>query len=295
MPNPDPDLLRTFLAIVETGSFSAAAMRVGRTPSAVSMQVKRLEDTIGRRLFERDSRTVRLTPHAEAIAPEARRWLEEGAALLGHLRAPELTGHVSIGIPDDYASVHMPPILKRFARSHPGVQVEVTCLDSGDLIAMLRAGTLDATLATFTDVDDQTGLLVDPVREEQIVWLGAAGGEAALERPLPLAVAATGCMWRRTAITALERAGLAYRVAYMSGLSAGQLAAVAADLAIAPLPLCLARDSVERVGKEANLPDLPTTQMSFARRSNADPLVRALFDHVRTYFGTLANELREAA
>ena len=286
MPSPDPDLLRTFLAIVETRSFSAAALRVGRTPSAVSMQIKRLEEVIGRRLFERDSRTVRLTPHAETIVPEVRRWLEQGAALMGHLRAPELTGHVAIGIPDDYASVHMPAILKRFAHSHPAVQVEVTCLDSTELIAMLRAGTLDATLATLADTGEQAGLLVDVVREEQIVWLGAAGGGAWSERPLPLAAAEAHCPWRLAASAALERAAIPYRAAYTSALSAGQLAAVAADLAVAPLPLCLAGGGIERVAPEAGLPDLPVTEMAFVRRSDADPLVRALHAHVRELFGT---------
>ena len=294
MPAPDPDLLRAFLAIVDTRSVSAAALRVGRTPSAVSMQIKRLEEGIGRRLFERDSRTVRPTPHAETMAPLARRWLEDGASLMGQLRAPALTGHVAIGIPDDYASVHMPCILKRFARSHPAVQVEVTCLDSSDLIAMLRAGTLDATLATFTDADDRGGLLVDVVREEPIAWLSVAGGRAWAERPLPLAVAAPDCMWRRTAMDALDRAGIAHRTAYTSPLSTGQLAAVAAGLAIAPLPVCLAQGKVERVPAEAGLPDLPVSPMSFARRSDTDPLVRAIHEHVLGVFNDGETLLRAA-
>ena len=206
MQHLDTDLMRTFLAIADTGSFSAAAHRIGRTPSAVSMQVKRLEEVVGRRLFERDSRNVAPTPFAEGIVPEVRALLDGNAALLARMMAPELTGRIALGIPDDYASVHMPCILKRFARSHPAVQVDVRCEDSAKLIEALREGTLDATLATCTDVDrdGRGGLLVEEVHDEAIVWLGAAGGTAHTRRPLPVAAALQHCQWRRDAVAALS-------------------------------------------------------------------------------------------
>lgn len=280
----DTDLLRTFLAIAETRSFSAAAERIGRTPSAVSMQVKRLEETVGRRLFERDSRNVAPTPFAEGIVPEVRAILDANAALLGRMRAPELTGRIAIGIPDDYASVHMPCILKRFARSHPAVQVDVRCQDSRELIERLRAGDLDATLATCADVYSTDGLMLDVVHTERIVWLGAADGRAYGERPLPLAAASPDCAWRKEAIAALSRAGIPHRTAYTSPLAAGQLAAVAADLAVAPLPRCLIGAKVQEVPAAANLPELPTTTMGWVRRDDSNALVRALGKHVRELF-----------
>lgn len=284
MQHLDIDLLRTFLAIAETGSFSAAAERIGRTPSAVSMQVKRLEETVGRRLFDRDSRNVAPTPFAEGIVPQVRSLLEANAALLGRMRAPELTGRISIGIPDDYASVHMPPLLKRFHRSHPAVRVDVRCQDSRELIARLRAGELDATLATRADVIDTNGLHIDDVHTESVVWLRAAGGHADAERPLPLAAAQPDCMWRKQAVGALARVGVPYRTAYTSALAAGQLAAVAADLAVAPLPRCLTSASIEEVPASAGLPPLPRTTMAWVRRDDSNALVRALGNHVRELF-----------
>ena len=284
MQHLDTDLLRTFLAIADTGSFSAAAERIGRTPSAVSMQVKRLEELVGRRLFDRDSRNVAPTPFAQGIVGEVRAILDANAALLGRMRAPELTGRIAIGIPDDYASVHMPPLLKRFARSHPAVQVDVRCQDSSELIAQLRAGALDATLATHADIIDVTTLLVDDVHTEPIVWLGASGGRAHAERPLPVAAATPHCAWRKAAVSALERAGVPHRMGYTSALAAGQLAAVAADLAVSPLPRCLAGGAVEEVAASAGLPPMPPTTMAWVRRDDSNALVRALGRHVRELF-----------
>lgn len=285
MQHLDTDLLRTFLAIAETGSFSAAASRIGRTPSAVSMQVKRLEDGVGRRLFERDSRNVALTPFAEGIVPEARALLDGHAALLARMIAPELTGRIALGIPDDYASVHMPCILKRFARSHPAVQVDVRCADSGDLVERLRGGSLDATLATCTDVRERENLMVEEVHDEAIVWLGAAGGDAYARRPLPVAAAGHRCQWRRDAVAALASARVPHRIAYTSALAAGQLAAVAADLAVVPLPRCLAGNALVELGPETGLPPLPVSTIAWVRRDDTNALVRALGQHVRGLFG----------
>ena len=291
----DPDLVRTFLAIVETRSFSRAAERIGRTPSAVSMQVKRLEELAGRELFVREARSVAPTAHAESVVHDARRLLQRSEALMQRLRAPALEGRIAIGIPDDYASVFMPPILARFAHSHPVLQVEVMCEDSRELIAHLRDGRLDATLATATEITERSGLMIDAVHEEPIVWLGARGGEAHRRRPMPLAAAQVDCSWRKQAETALAKAGIESFTAYTSPLSAGQLAAVAADLAIAPLPACLVGGAIERVPESAGLPDLPRSTMVFARRDDEDARVRALGGQIAEFFGAQTRERLLAA
>lgn len=285
MDHLDTDLLRTFVAIAETGSFSRAGTRIGRTPSAVSMQVKRLEELVGRRLFERDSRTVSLTPIAEAVLPDARRVLEGSAALLSRLRTPDLEGSIALGIAEDYAAIHMPSILKRFARSHPAVQVEVICDDSTFLLGKLIGGEIDAALVTETQLDPVHNVLSDLVHVEAIGWIGARDGRAAAIRPLPVAAASPVCLWRRAAASALERARIPYRVAYTSVLSSGQLAAVAADLAVSPLPLSLVSEKVRPVPREFGLPDLPASTLAFVRRSDEDATVRAIHEHVRGLFG----------
>ena len=123
----DPDLLRTFVTIVDAGGFTQAAKQVHRTQSAVSMQVRRLEETLDRVLFERDGRGVRLAPDGEALLGYARRLLKLHDEAVAALTRPDLFGLVRIGTPDDYVDRFLPEILARFARAFPRVQVEVNC------------------------------------------------------------------------------------------------------------------------------------------------------------------------
>ena len=120
-PTLEPDLLRSFVAIAETGSFTAASRRVHRTQSAVSMQIKRLEETLGRALFERDGRSVALTPHGEVLLDHARKILRVHQEALAAFDANPIQGEVTVGSPDDYASTFLPGILARFGQTHPHV------------------------------------------------------------------------------------------------------------------------------------------------------------------------------
>src|SRR5918911_83027 len=126
----EPEVLGGFVAIAETGSFTAAAKRVNRTQSAVSMQIKRLEENLGRELFTRDGRAVELTSDGEVLLGHARRILAVHREALAAFDRDALAGEVTIGAPDDYASTFLPRILARFARTHPRVQVNVVCRPS---------------------------------------------------------------------------------------------------------------------------------------------------------------------
>jgi DNA-binding transcriptional LysR family regulator len=286
-PVLDADLLRTFLAIADTASFSAAAERVGRTPSAVSMQIKKLEESVGRRLFARDSRSVALTPFGEALLPDARKLLDMHAQLYARLRTPDLVGAITVGTPDEYASAFLPSVLQRFARTHPGVQVNVICDYSGRLRERLMRKEIDAALITAGEFETE-GLTHRVVHEEKLVWLGARDGTAARRRPLPIAVANPECCWRARSLAALNASGVAHRVAYASASAAGQLAAVAGDLAVAPLPLCLANSNLAAIGADAGLPELGTYQIAFIARDEANEVVAALDDHVAGSFANAA-------
>ncbi len=282
-PILDPELLRTFLAIADTGSYSAAADIVGRTPSAVSMQVKKLEELIDQRLFDRDSRSVALTPHGEALVADARRIVDMNVELLARLRAPDLSGAITVGTPDEYAGTFLPCVLRRFARTHPAVQVNVVCDYSTNLQEKLRHGDVDAALITEGELLSETASH-RVVYEEDLVWLGAKNGSASALRPLPVAVANDKCKWRIRSVAALSRAGIPHKVAYSSATAAGQLAAVAADLAVAPLPVSLESPSVIRLGPEAGLPDLGTYRIAFIWQDQANACVDALIDHVEASF-----------
>ena len=276
------DLLRTLVAIADTGSFSRAARGVFRTPSAVSMQMKKLEEQVGRPLFAKDGRSVILTPDGEALVGYGRRILKLAEEALSRFRAPQFTGTVRLGTPDDFAMRFVPDILARFAVSYPNVEVDVTCLSSFDLIEMLDAAKLDVSLVSAGMSPSNKGPIV---HRERLVWAGLRHGCAHEQRPLPLALSTMGCCWRRMAIESLDRADLPYRVAYTSRHYVGQLAAVLAGLAIAPLPRTVIGPDLKVVGEEAGLPLLGHYEIELRRSSAANgALVDALVDHVETSF-----------
>lgn len=144
--NLDPDLLRTFVAIAETQSFTRAADLVGRTQSAVSMQVRRLEDVLHRSLFRRTGKGVMLTEHGHFLLERARPLPSANDALLAAFREPLLEGGVRLGTPDDYATRWLPDIFSRFAATHPAVEIEVVCAPSNHLRVQLDRGDLDLCL-----------------------------------------------------------------------------------------------------------------------------------------------------
>ena len=224
----EPELLRSFVAIAETGSFTAAAHRVHRTQSAVSMQIRRLEELLGRALFARERRTVRLTRDGELLLSHARRILQAHREALAAFAQEELAGAVTLGAPDDYASTFLPASLARFAEAHPRVQLDFVCRPSVELVRRLDERTIDLALVTEGSGERGGTLLL----RERLVWVTAAGRCAHEQDPLPLAIFEPGCPFRRAAVDALARAGRAYRIAYTSVSLAGVHAAVDAGLAV---------------------------------------------------------------
>ncbi len=291
LPLLETDVLRTFVAIAETGSFARAAKSVYRTPSAVSMQIRKLEDTLGRQVFVRDGRSVRLTPEGEALLGYGRRILRLSDEAVGLFRAPDVEGEVCIGTPDDFGTRFLPNILGRFARTHPAVDVDVTLDMSNALIERLDAGDLDLTLVTTAfgpEVLDRGQL----VYSEPIVWAGLDGGCAYERRPMPLALAPQGCAWRATALNHLDAAGVPHRVAYSSPHCTGQMAAIYADLAIAPFPESLIEPPLERLDARHGLPDLGDYQIVLACRPNLGPAAEALANHVVDSFREITSRRR---
>lgn len=282
-PLLDSELVRTFVTIAETGSFSRAAEVVHRTPSAISMQIKRLEEQLGRTLFERQARHVVLTADGEALLGYARRLLAVNAEAVARFLQPALTGHVFIGAPDDFGMRFVPNILARFASTHPDVDVDVVLAPSMTLSERLAAGGLDIAMLTVepqkpVDASSQV------VFSEPLVWVGVKGG-CAFERPkLPLALAANGCAWRTIALQALDRVDRPYRIAYTSEHGFGQLAAVLADLAIAPLPASLLDSRFERLDGMHDLPSMGHYQIIVRRGVEPSALSDALADHVIASF-----------
>lgn len=281
VPHLEIDLARTFVAICEAGNFSKAAERVHRTPSAVSLQVKKLEETLGRDLFRREARSVSLTGDGEMLLGYARRLLKLNDEAMARFLAPPIEGKVRFGAPYDSGIFAVPGFLKRFASTHPHVEVDVKLDSSAALRRRCEAGELDLVLFTG---EENNSLPAEAVYGEALVWIGLKHGEAVRRKPLPLALADQGCSWRAMALGALDAAGIAYRVAYSSEHCQGQIAAVEADLAVAPLPLSVASPPFVRLGEDCGLPPLGSYTVFMRRREGAGPVVEALAEHVAESF-----------
>ncbi len=290
LPLLDSDVLRSFVAIAEAGSFTAAANAVFRTPSAVSMQIKKLEDILGRPLFVRDSRSVSLTADGEMLLGYARRLLALNQEVVGKFIAPDIAGEVRIGAPDDISERFLPDMLRRFSQSHPGVTVTVIVENTNQLIERVTRGGVDIALLTCGVHTE--GRSVEVVLREPLVWGSLKGGCAALRDPLPVSAWEEGCTWRQAAVRGLEKAGRNYRIAFQSAYISGQKAAILADLAVAPLPVSAMADPI--VAAEG-LPPLGSYSLGMVIASNASKPVSAAADHLRACFAARIGNLDVAA
>ena len=278
LPLLDIDVLRTFVAIAESGSFTRSSRQVHLTPSALSMQIQRLEEILGQSLFVREARHVRLTAEGEVLLGYGRRFLRLNEEAVQQFLSPALEGRVGLGTTDDVGTRILPGVLSRFARSHPAVQVDVVVGSSEQNLARLDAGELDLVLATAGNQNQPARGEV--VHTEPLVWAGREGGVAAHRSPLPVALANQGCVWRKTALDALDRAGIAYRVAFNCDHCSGQEAAMMADLAVAPFPRSLVRAPLRRLDRDG-LPSLADYQIVLVERARA-PVSDALGGYVRS-------------
>jgi len=276
-PNLEPDLLRTFVAIAESGSFTGAADRVSRTQSAVSMQMKRLEETLKRPLFARNGRSIELTPDGETLLGHARRILRAHQEALLAFEESELRGSVTLGTPDDYASCVLPKVLARFAETNPLIHVEVVCDASPRLKRMIQNGTLD--LALVTPDYAQTNATI--VQREPAVWVTSAYHQAHEQEPLPLALFQAGCLLRRWAMESLSARGRAYRMAYTSISFAALLAAIQAGLAVGVLARSSVLSGLRILDEADGFPDLPNYEIAIQRiRNKRSPVLDRLEEHI---------------
>jgi DNA-binding transcriptional LysR family regulator len=267
----DPACLRAFLAVAEEGGFTRAAQKLNRTQSAVSMQIRRLEEVLGVRLIG-DRKRATLTPAGERILEHARRIMALNDEVLGRARGLDIAGRVRIGAPDDYVSFFLPAMLRRLATTHPLVEVEVRCNMSVDLIAAVDRGHLDLALVTrLPGFDGGT-----TVRREPLIWVTT--DEALSERrPLPLALFSVGCPFRAAALERLDKARLPFRIAYESPSITSIAAAVSEGLAIAALAQISLQPAMKVLDAAHGLPALPVVEIVlYGPRSAASPAAQAV-------------------
>ncbi|OYD48574.1 LysR family transcriptional regulator [Acidovorax kalamii] len=282
-PDFQIDWLRAFVAVVDAGSLSGAAPLVHRSQSAVSMQIKKLETALGRPVLLRGPRHLEVTPAGAELLSYARRVLDLQAEAHAALFGPKLAGRVRLGVPDDYASAYLTPVLRSFAHRYQGVEIELTCEQSTSLIPRLGRGELDLALVS-RDKPQRGRFLFD----EPLVWVGAAQYEVWRRDPLPIAVYESASMARQATLSALAARRRAYRIVYHSSSLAGQLAAVESGLAVAVLTRCSVPPHLQilqNLPAEFDLPPLDAMHVAVLRSkvSQRSPAVDAMYEQmVRT-------------
>lgn len=260
MTNLQIDWLKSFVAAVDAGTLSGAATEVHRSQSAMSMQLKKLEQAAGCRLLVRGARQLQLTHEGQTLLGYARRMLDLHAEAQAALQGESVSGLVRLGVPDDYASKYLTPVLKRFAPRHGGVEIQLDCEQSTSLIPRVARGELDLALVSRDHTRRGTLLFHEPM-----VWVGAAQFDVWSRDPLPIAVYEETSLARRTAINSLALQGRPYKVVYNSSSLAGQIAAVESGLAVAALTQCSAPAHLQVLGSEHGLGPLEPMQVALYR------------------------------
>jgi DNA-binding transcriptional LysR family regulator len=285
----DTDQLRSFLAIVDSGSFTKAAERVHKTQSAVSMHIRRLEEQLGCALFVKQGRGARLTAEGERLIEFARRIIQVEAGALAALSRKGLRGAARLGMPDDYAESFLAEILSRFNRRHPFVEVSVVCEASLELAAQVAAGALELALVT-----DHAGFHgFELLREEPLVWAASERFRVEDGAPVPLALGSGTCVWRRAAEDALAAAPRPTRGLFFSKNYSAIGTVVRAGLAATILPMSLVGEGLRRLGRNEGLPDLPPNRMGLIHApGRPTEEAKALADAIRW---TIAAPQRQAA
>jgi DNA-binding transcriptional LysR family regulator len=281
----DSDLMRSFLAVADTGSVTAAADRLGRTQSAVSMQIRRLEESLGQPLFTRLPRGVALTPRGEQLMPYARRvvsLLDEAATAL---REKPLIGPVRIGIPDEYAESVLPRALAAFSERHPAVEVKVRCDFSAPQYAALEDDELD--LAVCFDSSHTSGdevLCVDPT-----VWVTSKVHAQHKQAPVPVATYLHSDWGREFALRSLDQLSIQWRTAFECDTSGSLRIAVRAGLAISPLSRSTIPAGCRELAAEEGFPIIDRSRVVLRRNARGtSPAIEGLADMVREAFRPLA-------
>lgn len=269
------DWLETFIAIAETGSLTRAGERVARSQSAVSLQLRQLEDLLAVRLFDRGTRHVVLTAAGERLLPAAYRTVEAADAAVGSVALDE-PRTVRVGVPEEYADSVIPDVLAGLARGTSGLAVEVQCAASNVLERRVTAGRLDLAFAMADEIERRgEAVVTDPS-----VWVCAPGFDGG-RRPLPVALFDRACSWRHRAIEALDSAGIEYRVVFSSASVAGVRAGIRTGLAIGALGASTAGDNLIRMSGDDAPPDLPPAELVLLRTRREDPTAAQLADRAR--------------
>ncbi|MEO3414855.1 LysR substrate-binding domain-containing protein [Roseovarius sp. CAU 1744] len=280
MDRLDSDLLRTFLAVAETGSVTLGAAQILRTQSAASLQIKRLEETLGQPVFLRHGRGVSLTPLGERLLPTARQITTALDTTLRTLTADGLTGRLRLGFPDDHSHGILAQIIAAFSQSHPSVELEVVCDLSARFPTMMENGTLDLAVYETETPDDPS----DVLWQDQTYWVSSRNHDLLARPELPVALFDRACWWRDAALDALEAMRRPYRIIYSSQSVQGVAAAVEAGIAVALMGSNVIGDKIMVLGPGEGFPDMPKSNLVLRTSGQDTPALHSIEAAIRKAF-----------
>jgi len=280
----DIELLRTFHAIVRFGQFLAASSFLNKSPSAVSLHVRRLEALAGGRLLERDNQTVNLTPLGRRFALQSAELLLLHDRMLASFSTPVASGRVRLGISEEYAGAVLGCTLPHLSADFPHIELEVETGSSGRLNTRLQRGQLDlALLVEPVDVTATDARCIKTLGITQPVWVAAHDYRLDLARPVPLALHGKGCPYRSVAVDALTRLGRRWRVVIMSAGVTALETAIEAGLAIGIADRAQVRPGMRVLTTADGLPELPVHELRLmlapGKLSEAGEVVAGLIGH----------------
>ena len=275
--NLDLATLRSFVTIAELGSMTRAAGRLHMTQSAISMQIKRLEDSLGLNVFERSPQGMSTTSEGDQLLQFANRMLVLNDEAIGRLTSPQFEGEVRLAAPSDIVHPHIPLVLKQFRRDFPRVQVQLSTGFSVNLLREFDQGQQDVVMTT----ERQPGKNALTLVKRQLTWTGAIGGHAWKQRPLPIGLS-KNCIFRAAVTGALEQAGIDWVDQVVSDDDLVIHAMVAADQCVHADFFSQGLTDREPIDHGAQLPQLPEHVIAlYYDQGSGGPIVESLVDYLQ--------------
>jgi DNA-binding transcriptional LysR family regulator len=273
--NLDTITLRCFIAIAEKENFTEAAEYIGRTQSALSLQIKKLEETLGHQLFFRSNRHVKLTEHGEVFLSYARRIIHLQSELENKISEPEIEGEIKFGTPEDFATHYLPSILGGFAEHYPKVSLNVRCDLTLNLIEGFKKNEFDLVLVKREPDEKKLGT---KFWREPLVW--AVSDSYNFTNILQLVLSPQPCIYRKRALTALDNAKIPWHITYTSPSLSGTIAAVKAGLGVAVLPANMLPQGVHAIKKEVKLPKLADAEIALLKAEKISKASEKFAEHI---------------
>lgn len=273
----ETDLLKNFLVLVETKNFTKASEKLNCSQSALSLQIKRLEELIGKPLFLRDKRNVILTHEGEELIAYSEQLIHIESNLFTHFHESPIEGEVYFGTPEDLATTYLPNILANFVRSYPEISLNVRCEFSVNLLKEFEQRNYDVILIKQDTIHPYKGS--EELWKESLAWVSGKNAPPFVSKsaPLPLILAPSPCVYRQRAIDSLNQAGIAWKVVYQSPSLSGTLALVRSGLGISILPTNMITKDLETI---SSLPPLKDTQIALLKQQPTSKAGEALASYI---------------